>query len=382
MANRERGPLADVRVIELAGIGPAPYAGMVLADMGADVIKVDRVGGGGDLFPAPRATEILDRGKRSIQVDLKSDAGRQIVLSLVADADALIEGYRPGVTERLGVGPAEALAVNPRLVYGRITGWGQDGPLADTAGHDIDYIAVAGALGSIGDESPVVPLNLVADFGGGGMFLVAGVLAGVVSARSTGVGTVVDAAMVDGVAHLMSMMHGGRAAGWWRSGRGLNVLDGTAPFYSVYETADGEHMAVGALEPKFFAELVQRLDLDDAWSSRQYDRSAWPEMREAFRVAFLAQARSVWIERFAGSDACVAPVMSMAEAIDHPHMAVRETFLDIEGVVQPAAAPRFSGYRPRPEKPADSGTDTGTILSDIGYSIDRINELKSLGVVG
>ena len=382
MAHSERGPLADVRVIELAGIGPGPYAAMMLADMGADVIKVERVGGGGDLFPAPRATEILDRGKRSIEIDLKSDAGRQIVLSLVADADALIEGFRPGVTERLGVGPAEALAANPRLVYGRITGWGQDGPLSDTAGHDIDYIAVAGALGSIGDESPVVPLNLVADFGGGGMFLVAGVLAGVVSARSTGVGTVVDAAMVDGVAHLMSMMHGGRAAGWWHSGRGVNVLDGTAPFYSVYETADGEHMAVGALEPEFFAELVRRLDLDDEWSAQQYDPSAWREMREVFRVAFLGRTRPEWIERFAGSDACVAPVMSMAEAVDHPHMVERATFLDIEGVVQPAAAPRFSGYRPQPQKPADSGEDTVTILSDIGYSIDRINELKSLGVVG
>ncbi len=382
MTNADRGPLADVRVVELAGIGPGPYAGMMLADMGADVIKVDRVGGGSELFPAPRSTEILDRGKRSIELDLKSDAGREVVLSLVAESDALIEGFRPGVTERLGVGPAEALAANPRLVYGRITGWGQLGPLADTAGHDIDYIAVAGALGSIGDESPVVPLNLVADFGGGGMFLVAGVLAGIVSARSSGVGTVVDAAMVDGVAHLMSMMHGGRAAGWWRSGRGLNVLDGSAPFYAVYETADGEHMAVGALEPKFFAELVRRLDLDAGWCSRQYDPTAWPEMRDVFRVAFGANTRGEWIERFAGSDACVAPVMSMAEAVEHPHLAERGTFLDVDGVVQPAAAPRFSGYRSRPEKPVDTGADTVTILSGLGYSNDRISELKSLGVVG
>jgi alpha-methylacyl-CoA racemase len=355
---------------------------MMLADMGAEVIKVDRVGGGGDLFPAPRPTEILDRGKRSIELDLKSDAGREIVLSLLAGSDALIEGFRPGVTERLGVGPAEALAVNPRLVYGRVTGWGQHGPLADTAGHDIDYIAVAGALGSIGDDSPVIPLNLVADFGGGGMFLVAGVLAGIVSARSTGVGTVVDAAMVDGVAHLMSMMHGGRAAGWWRSGRGVNVLDGTAPFYSVYETADGEYMAVGALEPKFFAELVRRLGLDEGWRDRQYDPSAWHEMRETFHGAFMSETRSEWMERFADADACVAPVMSMGEAIEHPHLAERETFLDIDGVVQPAAAPRFSGYRLRPEKPTDLGADTGTILSEIGYSIDRINELRSLGIVG
>jgi alpha-methylacyl-CoA racemase len=382
MATSERGPLNDVRVIELAGIGPGPYAGMMLADMGAEVIKVDRVGGGEDLFPAPRSTEILDRGKRSIEVDLKSDAGREIVMSLVAESDALIEGFRPGVTERLGLGPAEALAANPRLVYGRITGWGQHGPLSDTAGHDIDYIAVAGALGSIGDESPVVPLNLVADFGGGGMFLVAGVLAGVVSARSTGVGTIVDAAMVDGVAHLMSMMHGGRAAGWWRSGRGRNVLDGTAPFYSVYETADGEHMAVGSLEPKFFAELVERLELDAGWCARQYDVSSWPEMRTAIRDAFMAETRADWIERFAGGDACVAPVMSLAEAVEHPHLSARGTFFDVDGVVQPAAAPRFSGHRTRPEKPVDSGVDTVTILSDIGYSMDRINELKSLGIIG
>lgn len=370
-----------MRVVELAGIGPGPYAGMMLADMGADVIKVDRVGGEA-LFSSPRPTEILDRGKRSIELDLKSDAGREIVLSLVAEADALIEGFRPGVTERLGIGPEEALAVNPRLVYGRITGWGQHGPLADTAGHDIDYIAVAGALGSIGSDSPVVPLNLVADFGGGGMFLVTGVLAGIVSARSTGVGTVVDAAMVDGVAHLMSMMHGGRAAGWWHSGRGLNVLDGTAPFYSVYETADGEHMAVGALEPKFFAELVGRLGLDEGWCGRQYDPSAWPAMREAFAAAFVAKTRSEWTGWFAEGDACVAPVMSMAEAIEHPHLVERRTFFDVEGVVQPAASPRFSGYRPAPEKPVVSGADTVTILSDIGYSIDRINELRSLGVVG
>jgi alpha-methylacyl-CoA racemase len=382
MASEGTGPLADITVIELAGIGPAPYAGMVLADMGATVIKVERVGGGNDLFPAPRATEILDRGKRSIELDLKSEAGRQILRSLVSGADALIEGFRPGVMERLGLGPAEALASNPGLVYGRITGWGQEGPLAETAGHDIDYIAVAGALGSIGSAEPVVPLNLVADFGGGGMFLVSGVLAGVISARATGVGSVVDSAMVDGVAHLMSMMHGGRAAGWWQPGRGLNVLDGTAPFYSVYETSDGEHMAVGALEPKFFAELIERLDLDDAWRLRQFDQSAWPELRTVLQATFVRRTRAEWIEVFADGDACVAPVMSMTEATEHPHLVARSTFIDVDGVTQPAPAPRFSGYRLAPEKPVECGTDTVTILEDIGYSVDRINELRSLGVVG
>ena len=382
MAGEWTGPLADITVIEFAGLGPAPYAGMVLADMGATVIKVERVGGGTDLFPAPRETEVLDRGKRSIELDLKSEAGRQIARSLVSGADAGIEGFRPGVMERLGLGPAEALAANPALVYGRITGWGQEGPLAEPAGHDIDYIAVAGALGSIGSAEPVVPLNLVADFGGGGMFLVSGVLAGVISARTTGVGSVVDAAMVDGVAHLMSMMHGGRAAGWWQAGRGLNVLDGTAPFYSVYETADGGHMAVGALEPKFFAELIELLDLDDGWRLRQYDQSAWPELRTVLRTAFVGRTRAEWIEVFADGDACVAPVMSMAEAIEHPHLAARGTFIDLDGVIQPAPAPRFSGYRHPLEKPVESGSDTVTILEDIGYSVDRINELRSLGVVG
>lgn len=382
MAPSNRSPLADVRVVELAGIGPGPYAGMVLADMGAEVIKVDRVGGGAELFPAPRQTEILDRGKRSIQVDLKSDAGREIILSLVSGADALIEGFRPGVTERLGIGPAEALGANPRLVYGRITGWGQRGSLSATAGHDIDYIAVAGALGSIGDDSPVVPLNLVADFGGGGMFLVTGVLAGILSARATGAGTIVDAAMVDGVAHLMSMMHGGRAAGWWTSGRGRNVLDGTAPFYSVYETADGEHMAVGALEPQFFAELVGRLGLDEAWRDRQYDVTGWPDLRDVLSARFVTRTRDEWAEIFADGDACVAPVMSMAEATEHPHMLERGSFIDLDGVVQPGPAPRFSGYEFRPEKPVDSGSDTVSILTGIGYSMNRINELEALGVVG
>ncbi len=382
MSNSSTAPLVGVRVVELAGIGPGPYAGMMLADMGADVVKVDRVGGSNELFPSRRETEIMDRGKRCIELDLKAVTGRQILLALIAQSDALIEGFRPGVTERLGVGPADALAVNPRLVYGRITGWGQSGPLADAAGHDIDYIAVAGALGSIGAEGPEVPLNLIADFGGGGMFLVAGVLAGVISARTSGVGSVVDAAMVDGVAHLMSMMHGGRAAGWWRSGRGLNVLDGTAPFYSVYETADGEHIAVGALEPKFFAELIERLELDDGWRVRQYDPSAWPEMRAVLHTAFLGRTRAEWIEVFEGGDACVAPVLSMAEAIEHPHLVARETFVEIDGVIQPAPAPRFSGHHQRPGKPVDTGADTVTILGDIGYSPDRINELRSLGVIG
>jgi alpha-methylacyl-CoA racemase len=382
MPTEPAGPLTDVTVVELAGIGPGPYAGMVLADMGARVIKVDRVGGAAELFPGPLRSQILDRGKRRIEIDLKADAGRHVLMSLLAVSDALIEGFRPGVTERLEVGPAEALAVNPALVYGRITGWGQTGPLASTAGHDIDYIAVAGALGSIGGEDPEIPLNLVADFGGGGMFLVCGLLAGVIAARSTGVGTVVDAAMVDGVAHLMSMMHGGREGGWWRDRRRSNVLDGAAPFYAVYRTADGEHMAVGALEPRFFAELIGRLGLEDAWLARQYDLDAWSDLRSQLEAAFALRTRDEWVGVFAGSDACVAPVMSISEAVEHPHLLARETFVDVDGVNQPAPAPRFSGYRATIEKPVESGTDTGTILADVGFSADRIAELRASGAIG
>ncbi len=376
------GPLVGVTVVELAGIGPGPYAGMVLADMGARVIKVDRVGGSVELFPAPLRSRIHDRGKAMVEIDLKTEAGSSVLLELLRSSDALIEGFRPGVTERLGVGPAEALAVNPALVYGRITGWGQDGPLASTAGHDIDYIAVAGALGAIGGEDPEIPLNLVADFGGGGMFLVVGLLAGVISARSTGVGTVVDAAMVDGVANLMSMMHAGRAGGWWRDGRRSNVLDGAAPFYSVYRTADGRHMAVGALEPQFFSELIARLGLDGSWATRQYDLSGWPQLRAEMTGAFAGSTRAEWVDVFEGSDACVAPVMSIAEAIDHPHLRARGTFLEVDGISQPAPAPRFSGYRPEVGSPVESGANTGTILSDVGFSAARIAELKASGVIG
>ena len=382
MVSERLAPLAGVTIVELAGIGPGPYAGMMLADMGATVIKIDRVGGAARLFPSARETEIMDRGKRSIQIDMKADAGRAVLLDLIARSDGLIEGFRPGVTERLGVGPAEALAVNPTLVYGRITGWGQDGPLADTAGHDIDYIAVAGALGSIGSEDPEIPLNLVADFGGGGMFLVTGMLAGIISARATGEGTVVDAAMVDGVAHLMSLVHGGLAGGWWFDGRRRNLLDGGAPFYAVYRTADDRHVAVGALEPKFFAELIDRLGLDPVWLGRQNDPSSWPDMRAAFEATFARRTREEWADLFSDGDACVAPVMSLTEAPAHPHLRYRRTFVDVEGVLQPAPAPRFSGREPAIEKPAVPGAHTVTILSEIGYPAERIAELKSSGVIG
>lgn len=376
------GPLAGIRIIELGGIGPGPYAGMVLADMGAEVIKVDQVGGRPALFPAPRATEILDRGKRSIEVNLKDALGRDAVLGLVAGSEAVIEGFRPGVTERLGIGPAEALAANPALVYGRVTGWGQTGPLSDTAGHDIDYLAVAGALGAIGGADPEIPLNLVADFGGGGMFLVAGLLAGVLAARSTGVGTVVDAAMVDGVAHLTSMMHGGMAAGWWTPQRSSNPLDGGAPFYAVYRTSDGQHVAVGALEPQFFGDLIDGLGIDAIWAERQYDMTRWDELRRVIGATFLAQSREHWTGVFETRDACVAPVLSLDEAPNHRHMRERGVFTSVDGVRQPMPAPRFSGYGPTVGPPPLSGDDTANILDEMGYTADQVADLRSKGVIG
>lgn len=374
-------PLESVTVIELAGIGPGPYAGMVLADMGARVIKIERVDAAAELIPAPRETEIMERGKESIGVDLKSDDGRDVVLRLAERADALIEGFRPGVTERLGLGPDEVRAVNPRITYGRITGWGQYGPLSGTAGHDIDYIAVGGVLGAVGGEDPAVPLNLIADFGGGGMFLACGVLAGVLGARSTGEGTVVDAAMVDGVAHLSSMMHGGIAAGWWVPRRRSNLLDGGAPFYAVYRTSDDQHMAVGALEPKFFREFVDLIGIDPEWKDRQQAMASWGEMREEIARMFSSETREHWTGVFAGTDACVAPVMSMAEATEHPHARARGTFVEVDGVTQPAPAPRFEGADRSVRKPRRRGADTGAILSELGYSRGEIEELQSRGVV-
>lgn len=374
-------PLGSVTVVELGGIGPAPYAGMVLADMGARVIKVERVDAAAELIPAPRETEIMERGKESIGLDLKSDDGREIVLRLAAEADAFIEGFRPGVTERLGVGPDDVRAVNPQITYGRITGWGQEGPLSGTAGHDIDYIAVGGVLGAIGGEDPAVPLNLIGDFGGGGMFLACGVLAGVLGARSTGEGTVIDAAMVDGVAHLSSMMHGGMAAGWWAPRRRSNLLDGGAPFYGVYRTSDDQHMAVGALEPKFFGEFVDLIGIDPEWKDRQQEVSSWGEMRAEIADRFSRETREHWTGVFAGSDACVAPVMSMAEATQHPHARARGTFVEVDGVIQPAPAPRFEGADRSVPKPRRRAADTGDILSELGYSTAHVERLRSQGVV-
>ena len=375
------GPLAAVSVVELAGLGPGPFAGMVMADLGAEVTLVDRPGGGVD-YAAGQV--ILNRGKRSIAVDLKKPEGREVALSLVERADILIEGFRPGVAERLGVGPEVCLERNPRLVYGRITGWGQEGPLSLTAGHDINYIAVAGALHPIGPvERPAVPLNLIADYGGGGMLLVSGVLAALISARTTGKGQVVDAAMVDGTALLTAVMHAGLAGGWWTSQRNSNFLDGAAPFYDVYETADGRHVAVGCLEEQFLEEMCSRLDIDRGDLPHRFDPKGWPQLRRRLEETFRQRTRDEWAEEFAESDACVSPVLSLSEATLHPHLRWRSTFVEVGGWRQPAPAPRFSQTAAATPSPSPSrGEHTDRILGDLGFSPEIIDRLRSKGAVG
>ncbi|WP_228918093.1 CaiB/BaiF CoA-transferase family protein [Streptomyces sp. DH20] len=360
------GPLTGVRVVELAGIGPGPFAAMLLADLGADVVRVDRPGGPG--LGIDPARDVTNRNKRSVVVDLKALDGAARVLDLAERADILIEGYRPGVAERLGVGPQDCRARNPRLVYGRMTGWGQDGPLADRAGHDIGYIAVTGALGMTGEPGrpPVAPANLLGDYAGGSLYLVVGVLAALHHARATGTGQVVDAAIVDGTAHLTSMIHGMLAAGVWQDRRGANLLDGGCPYYGTYATADGGHMAVGALEPRFYAEFLRLLDLTDL-AGAHADVTRWPEVRTRVAERFASRTREAWTAVFEGTDACVAPVLSLREAPHHPHLAARSTFTDNAGITQPAPAPRFSAtpatVRTGPARP---GADTEDVARDWG----------------
>ncbi|MFA3839653.1 CaiB/BaiF CoA transferase family protein [Streptomyces aureus] len=362
MANS--GPLAGVRVVELAGIGPGPFAAMLLADLGADVVRVDRPGGAG--LAIDPEYDITNRNKRSVIIDLKADDGPARVLDLVAKADVLIEGYRPGVAERLGVGPDACHARNPRLVYGRMTGWGQEGPLAQRAGHDIAYIALTGTLGMIGkpDEPPTVPANLVGDFAGGSLYLVVGILAALHHARDTGAGQVVDAAIVDGASHLAAMIHGMLAAGGWQDRRGSNLLDGGCPFYGTYETSDGQYMAVGALEQQFYDEFIALLGIDDTAPPRK-DLARWGELRDAVAARFKSRTREEWTAVFEGSDACVAPVLSLREAPGHPHLAARGTFTDHGGITQPAPAPRFSATPTAVRSgPAQPGADTAGVARD------------------
>jgi alpha-methylacyl-CoA racemase len=375
------GPLQGMRVVEFEAIGPAPFAGMLLADMGADVLVIDRPGDAGLGLKRERWQDVMLRGKRSVTLDMKSSRGVDAALQLIARADALIEGFRPGVMERLGVGPEQALKANPRLVYGRMTGWGQEGPLAPRAGHDINYIALSGILNAIGRRGgpPVPPLNLIGDFGGGGMLLGFGVVCALLEAQRSGRGQVIDAAMVDGAALLAAMFAGFLAAGSWTEERGGNILDSGAPWYDVYETADGKFVAIGAIEDKFFAELGERLKLSDL--PPQHDRARWPEMRRRFAEAFRSRTREEWCRAFEGSDACFAPVLSWSEARTHPHSAAREAYAELGGVAQPAPAPRFSRTQPELRRaPPARGEGGRQALGDWGFSADEIGELRALGL--
>lgn len=358
------GPLVGLRVVELAGLGPAPHAAMVLGDLGADVVRVERPSA---FAMAPGQVDPQLRSRRSVAADLKTPEGLELVLRLVEKADVLVEGFRPGVTEKLGLGPDDCWARNPRLVYGRITGWGQDGPMAPRAGHDINYLGLTGTLDAIGraGERPVPPLNLVADFGGGSMLLLVGVLAALHERQTSGRGQVVDAAMVDGVALLSTMMWAMRDQGLWGDQRGTNILDGGAPFYDTYACKDGGHVAVGPIEPQFYAAMLAGLGLADAGLPDQLDVAGWPVLREAFTAAFLSRTRDEWTEVFAGVDACVTPVVATREAPSEPHMAARGALVEVGGKVQPAPAPRFSRTPAGPPAvPSVPGSDNDAVLAD------------------
>ena len=377
------GPLAGVRIIEFEAIGPAPFCGMLLADMGADVLLVDRTQDPGLGFQRERWYDVMLRGRRSVTLDLKTEDGVAAALALATKADALIEGFRPGVMERLGLGPEILLARTPKLVYGRMTGWGQGGPLAPRAGHDIDYIALSGALRAIGraGQAPVPPLNLVGDFGGGGMLLAFGMVCALLEAQRSGFGQVVDAAMIDGASLLTTMFWGMQAAGQWSDDRGTNVLDSGAPWYDSYETKDGKFVAIGAIEPKFYAELIERLGVADESLPDQNDRAGWPALRKRFAAAFRARTRDEWSRVFDGSDACLAPVLTFREAAEHPHALARNAHLTIGKVTQPAPAPRFSrtpGAVRRP--PPERGAGGREALRDWGFSPEEVKRLASLGL--
>ena len=378
------GPLQGLRIVEMAGLGPAPFAGMLLSDMGADVIRIDRKAtGAGDAFDGVKQANFVDRGRRSVALDLKTPEGVAAALELIANSDAVLEGFRPGVMERLGLGPDVCRERNPKLVFARITGWGQEGPLSQTAGHDINYIALTGALHAIGKaEAPIPPLNLVGDFGGGAMFVAFGLVCALWQAQSSGKGQVVDAAMTDGASLLMAMMYGFKAAGRWRDARVANLLDGAAPFYGVYPCADGKFVGVGALEPQFYEALLRGLGLGAATLPDRWNPKNWLALRTIFEAAFAKRPRDEWAELFAQTDACVTPILSMEEAPAHPHNVFRKTFVPGGAGPQPAPAPRFS--RDAPEiagPPATAGAESEAILRDYGFSGERIAALRSAGAL-
>ncbi|PXY27861.1 CaiB/BaiF CoA transferase family protein [Prauserella muralis] len=380
LAAARRGPLSGIRVVELAGIGPAPFCGMLLADLGADVVRVDRPGGRQAGNPLSPELDLLNRSRRSIALNLKTPSGVAALLRLVAGADALIEGFRPGVAERLGFGPEVCTRRNPRLVYGRMTGWGQDGPNAARAGHDINYIALTGALDAIGPPGlpPVAPLNLLGDFGGGGMLLALGLVAALLEARISGRGQVVDAAIVDGTALLTTMIHAMRAQGIWSDDRGSNLLDGGAHFYGVYECACGGYLSVGAIEPQFYRRLLDGLGLagDPEFQAGHTDPARWPTLRARLRELFRTRTRDEWCALLAADDTCVAPVLPMAEAPQHPHNRQRGTFTELGGIVQPSPAPRFSrSGETAPNRPPLPGQHTGEVLAEAGFTEEEIEML-------
>jgi alpha-methylacyl-CoA racemase len=376
--------LDGVKIVELAGIGPGPFAGMLLSDMGADIVRIDRAQQVNPASFDKQNLEPLYRGRRSIGVDLKNPEGVELVLSLVEKADALFEGFRPGVTERLGLGPDTCLARNPRLVYGRMTGWGQDGPMAQAAGHDINYIALAGALAHFGraGTKPTPPINIVGDFGGGGMFMAFGLVCGILEAQRSGKGQVLDVAMVDGSAVLMSMMWGLRNIGAWQEEQGVNFLDTGAPFYDTYETADGKFVSLGSLEPQFYAELIQRLGLEGENLPGQMARPDWETLRARFTELFKTKTRGEWDEVLLGTDACYAPVLTMSEAAQAEHMRARNTIIEIDGVEQPAPAPRFSRTTPKVRWSAPwPGQQTDEALADWGIDSGDITKLRETGAI-
>jgi alpha-methylacyl-CoA racemase len=377
------GPLKGMKVVMVGGIGPGPFCAQMLADMGADIIRIDKKGEPRIAF-IQKKFDVLHRNIRSVTIDFKKKEGIEATLKLIDKAEAIIEGFRPGVMEKLGLGPDICLKRNPKLIFGRMTGWGQEGPLAQAAGHDINYIALTGALHAIGKagEKPVVPLNIVGDFGGGSLFLAFGIMCGVYEARQSGKGQVVDAAVVDGTSALMGAFYGLKAAGIWSDNRGTNILDGGAQFYDTYETSDGKYISLGSLEPQFYELLLKLAEIDDPVFKNQLDIFKWPEMKEKLTVIFKSKTRDEWCEIMEGTDVCFAPVLSFDEAINHPHNVEREVFIDVDGVMQPAPAPRFSRTKPEVRWGApDPGDHNDSAFSDWGFSADELNMLNKEDVI-